>query len=263
MIKIEKRGKKMTIDKKRAGEWAKRLLVYVAGMLLIACGVTLSRSTDLGVSPVNSIPNVLSLRFPALSMGTWVILVFAFFILVQAAILLKGFKWHAVFQLVSSTLFGYLVDFTNWLGGMVLPASQGAAVKCAFIAVSTVVIALGIFMYLEANVMSMPGEGVTLALSKRTGLKVSTCKIVFDVSVVTVALALSFLFFGRLHGVGVGTAVIAVCVGFVMKPIARFLKAPLKRFLFVQKTETSDGGGVAACAAVVSSETAENVSEEE
>lgn len=137
-------------------------------------------------------------------MGTWVILVFAFFILVQAAILLKGFKWHAVFQLVSSTLFGYLVDFTNWLGGMVLPASQGAAVKCAFIAVSTVVIAFGIFMYLEANVMSMPGEGVTLALSKRTGLKVSTCKIVFDVSVVTVALALSFLFFGRLHGVGVG-----------------------------------------------------------
>ena len=173
------------------------------------------------------------------------------------------FKWHAVFQLVSSTLFGYLVDFTNWLGGMVLPASQGAAVKCAFIAVSTVVIALGIFMYLEANVMSMPGEGVTLALSKRTGLKVSTCKIVFDVSVVTIALALSFLFFGRLHGVGVGTAVIAVCVGFVMKPIARFLKAPLKRFMFGQKTETSDGAGVAACAAAVSSEAAENVSEEE
>ena len=230
--------KKIMVSKAKFAEYVKRLVVYIAGMFLIAAGVTLSRSTDLGVSPVNSIPNVLSLRFERISMGTWVIIVFAFFILVQAALLLKKFKWFAFLQLISSTLFGYLVDFTNYLGSLVLPVQQSVALKCVFIAVSVVVIAFGIFMYLEAKILSMPGEGVTLALSERTKLKVSTCKIIFDVSVVSVATILSFVFFKKLHGVGVGTVVIAVLVGFAMKPIMHYLKKPLNVFMFGKPQET-------------------------
>ena len=84
-----------------------------------------------------------------------------------------------------------------------------------------------------------------MALSKRTGLKVSTCKIIFDVSVVLIACILSLIFFrgsdvfwtldgteGMLRGVGIGTVVIAVFVGVVMKPITHFFKQPLHRFLY-------------------------------
>ena len=106
-------------------------------------------------------------------------------------------------------------------------------------------IAFGIFLYLEANILSMPGEGVTVALSQRTGLKVSTCKIIFDVSVVLIASGLALLFFWEndvfwtpdgtdcmLQGVGIGTVVIAVFVGVVMKPITRLLKKPVHTLLF-------------------------------
>ena len=92
--------------------YIRRLIAYVLGMFFIASGVSLSRSTNWGISTVNSIPNVLSLRFPQLSLGTWVIIVFTCFILLQALILLRKFKWYSFLQLLSSTLFGFLVDGT-------------------------------------------------------------------------------------------------------------------------------------------------------
>ena len=225
--------------------YIRRLVAYVIGMFFIASGVTLSRSTHWGISPVNSIPNVLSLQFEQPSFGIWVIIVFTGFILVQALILLRKFKWYSFLQLLSSTLFGFLVDGTDALFGLFLPQEQAVWLKVLFICISTVVIAFGIFLYLEANILSMPGEGVTVALSQRTGLKVSTCKIIFDVSVVLIASGLSLLFFWEndvfwtpdgtdcmLQGVGIGTVVIAVFVGVVMKPIARLLKKPVHTLLF-------------------------------
>lgn len=225
--------------------YIRRLIAYVLGMFFIASGVSLSRSTNWGISTVNSIPNVLSLRFPQLSLGTWVIIVFTCFILLQALILLRKFKWYSFLQLLSSTLFGFLVDGTDALYGLFLPESQAVWLKILLICIATVVIAFGIFLYLEANILSMPGEGVTLALSQRTGLKLSTCKIIFDVGVVLTACVLSLIFFWdsgvfwspsgtdcMLRGVGIGTVVIAVFVGVVMKPIMHFLKQPVHALLY-------------------------------
>lgn len=239
--------------KAKVFEWIRRFVVYVIGMFFIASGVSFSRSTKWGISPVNSIPNVLSLKFPQLSMGTWIIIVFACFILLQALILLRQFKWYSVLQLASSTLFGFLVDGTDALYGLFLPQEQEVWLKIILIAVSTVVIAVGIFLYLEGNIMSMPGEGVTLALSKRTKLHLSTCKIIFDVSVITIASLLSVAFFwdsdvfwsldgtsGMLRGVGIGTIVIAVFVGVVMKPLMKLFKKPVHRFLYGKEEERPD-----------------------
>lgn len=226
-------------------EMVRRFAAYVIGMFFIASGVSFSRSTNWGISPVNSIPNVLSLKFTQITMGQWIIIVFTCFLIIQALILWKQFKWYSVLQLASSTLFGFLVDGTDALYGLFLPENQEIWLKIVLIVVSTVVIAFGIFLYLEANIMSMPGEGVTLALSKRTKLHLSTCKIIFDVSVILIASLLSIAFFwdsevfwsldgtnGMLRGVGIGTVVIAVFVGVVMKPIMRFLKKPVHTLLY-------------------------------
>ena len=131
--------------------YIRRLVAYVIGMFFIASGVTLSRSTHWGISPVNSIPNVLSLQFEQPSFGIWVIIVFTGFILVQALILLRKFKWYSFLQLLSSTLFGFLVDGTDALFGLFLPQEQAVWLKVLFICISTVVIAFGIFLYLEGE----------------------------------------------------------------------------------------------------------------
>ena len=69
-------------------------------------------------------------------------------------------------------------------------------------------------------------------MSKRFKLPVSTCKIIFDVFIVSIAIVLSLLFFKTLVGVREGTVIIAVLVGFVMKPIAKLCKQPIHTWLY-------------------------------
>ena len=113
----------------------------------------------------------------------------------QALILLRRFKWYSFLQLLSSTLFGFFVDGTDALYGLFLPQEQAVWLKIVLICVSTVVIAFGIFST-RGEHPEYAGRGGDGRPVPRTGLKVSTCKIIFDVSIVTIACILSLLFFG-------------------------------------------------------------------
>ena len=60
---------KQRVDKAFVTLWAKRLLVYLIGLYLMAIGVVFSAKSALGVSPVGSLANVLYQI--GLSMGLW------------------------------------------------------------------------------------------------------------------------------------------------------------------------------------------------
>ena len=68
----------MKIDKK----FVYRVLVYALGLLFLAFSVALAANANLGISPVNSLPYVVSL-ITSLPVSTCVILVFCSYILLQ------------------------------------------------------------------------------------------------------------------------------------------------------------------------------------
>lgn len=80
-----------------------------------------SGKADLGMSPVNSIPYVLSEIYTGLSMGTWIIIIFSLYIAIQFLLLGKNFQPWRILQLICTTLFGYFTDFTNFLADRLLP----------------------------------------------------------------------------------------------------------------------------------------------
>ena len=222
----------MKITKAKALEFAKRFFVYVLGMFIIAFGVNVSIKSSLGVSTNNSVPYVIQQKFPIFTLGTWVTIIFTVFVAIQALILLKDFKWHSILQIPVSLLFGVFVDASALLCNLIVPDVNAYLVRVLYAIISVVLIALGIFLYLEPKFICMPAEGVALALSKRINRPVSTCKIIFDVFLAITAAALSFIFFGELRGVREGTILLAVGVGFVMKPLGKYFKKSLHRFLF-------------------------------
>ena len=67
----------------------------------------------------------------------------------------------------------------------------------------------------------VPGEGIVRAISSTLDRPFGTCKLCFDASLVAIACALSFAFFGGLNGLGVGTIVSALIVG----PIVNLINA--------------------------------------
>lgn len=104
----------------------KRTVVYCAGLFIMALGVSLSVLSNLGVSPMSSIPYVMSQIVPSISMGSFTTGLFCCYVAIQAVLL--GSKFHPVrlLQILGSFLFGWFVDITNWLTGLILSQPQRA-----------------------------------------------------------------------------------------------------------------------------------------
>lgn len=95
-------------------------------------------------------------------------------------------------------------------------------------AIGCIILAFGIVVEVSPNVLMVPGEGVVHALSTVIKMKLGTTKIIFDVTLIAIATVLSFVFFGGLCGVGVGTIVSALCVGPIINCINRRFRFPAR-----------------------------------
>lgn len=215
--------------------------MYVVGLFIMAFGVSLSLKSNLGVSPVNSLPNEISLVANSfginLSLGNAVIIIFSCYVLVQILIKRRRFPLIDLTQVVFSVIFGYFTNFT----GLLTNASSyltSLPLRLLFMAVSMVFIAFGVSIYMNAKLVNMPMEGMTLAISEQLGKPFARVKVVVDCSTVILALGLSLVFLHGIEGVGVGTVLAAVCVGLLVKPIQKLVSPALNRFCFGSENKT-------------------------
>lgn len=214
----------------RARKFVYRILFYVLGLLIMAFGVAISVNSELGVSTVNSLPYVISLITRS-NLGTCVIIVFGCYIVVQILLLRKQFKWINLTQIIFSTIFGYFTDFAKFVvGDFALPTYFG---KLVMLAVSIVMIAVGVSMYVGTKLINMPMEGMTSAITELLpGKSFHQVKVVVDCIVVVAALVLSVVFLHGLYGVREGTILCALLVGSAMKPIQKVLLPVMNRICF-------------------------------
>ncbi len=189
----------------------RRVITYVIGLWLLSLGVSFSVKAELGISPVNSAPYIIS-QITGVSMGTCVIVVFAFFMLLQMIILRKEYQWKNLLQILFSILFGYFVDITNAIiNGIVVELYP---VRLLLLAISIVLIAFGLMAIVDTELVPMPSEGLIIAISKKSKkLNFAQIKTIFDSVVVLTGIVLSFCIFGRLVGIREGTIITAVSVG--------------------------------------------------
>lgn len=198
----------------------KRLLVYCLGLFLMALGVSFSVKSDLGVSPVNSIPYVVSLM-TGIEQGICVTVIFIGFIGLQFLILLDKFKLRSLLQIIASSIFGYFITTANRLTAGI-PECGNYPMRLVYLAISMVLVTIGVALYLKPNLIPLPGEGVMQALVARFGIKFPNAKTGFDTFMVVFAAVLSLIYFHRLNGVREGTIIAAVGVGQLMKLWNRF-----------------------------------------
>lgn len=202
-----------------------RVAVYCFALLLIAFGVALSINSNLGVSPVNSLPYVVS-RILNVQMGTCVTVIFCFYILLQILILGREFRPVNLLQIVFSTVFGYFVDFAKAIvGDFAIPTYAG---QLTMLAISIVLIALGVLLYMDVQLVPMPMEGLSSTVAKKLRKPFPTMKTVIDCLVVLIGIVLCFLFFGRLDGIREGTVLTAMLtgklIGILKKPISPVIR---------------------------------------
>ena len=217
-----------------------KVAVYAVGLLFMAFGVAFSVNSGLGVSPVNSLPYVVSLVL-GVDMGSCVIAVFCCYVLVQIVIYRRDFKWVNLTQILFSTLFGYFVDFAKAVvGDFALPTYPGQLIM---LAVSMVFVALGVCLYMDAGLVNMPMEGMTNAIAERIVKKpFHDVKVAVDCLAVAAAILLSFVGLGGLEGIREGTLLCALLVGKMMKPMQKVLAPLVARLCSALQEEQEETG---------------------
>ncbi len=227
---------KEKIDAAFVLRWVKRLFIYCAGLYMMALGVVFSAKSSLGVSPVGSLANVLyqiglAQNAPSyVNLGNCTIAVYCLYILTEFLILRKDFKPEMLLQLVASIVFGWLVNLATAMMSF-LPSPGNYAVQMLYLLCSIPLVAIGVMLYLSPQILPTPGEGMSLAISKKTGLTVGSSKMVFDCSLVVISCVTSLIYFHGLVGVREGTVICALLVGFVMRQLMKVFEKPLMRFV--------------------------------
>lgn len=211
-------------------ELTKRYILFIFSLFVAALGVAVTKRGDLGVSPISSVANVLSMKFTVLSLGNWLILWNCILIAGQIVLLRKNFQWIELLQIPLSFLFGYFTDFGMWLAARI--PTPHYAVQVALVILGTVILGFGISLSVIANVIMNSGEAFVKALSGALKMDFGTVKIGFDICCVLLAILLSLLFFhGTIQGTREGTVIAALCTGLVVKFFRRLTEKPLQKLL--------------------------------
>lgn len=200
---------------------AKRYLLLLAGLSIMAFGVAFSIKASLGTSPISSVPYVVSL-FAPLTVGTATIVMHCVFILLQILILRRNYHPIQLMQLLVAVFFGYLTDFGVWaVRGIHCSTYWQQWIVCL---IGILLVAAGVSLEVKAGVVVLAGEGVVLAICKvLPKIKFGYMKVGFDVTLVVIACILSFTFTGHLQGVREGTVAAALLVGLIAKQIGKLL----------------------------------------
>ncbi|MCD7855083.1 MAG: DUF6198 family protein [Clostridiales bacterium] len=209
----------------------RRFIFYIFGLFIMTLGIALSVKSNLGVSPVSSIPYTITCVF-GMEMGNATILFHAFLVLLQIILLRKDFKPVNLLQIIVGILFGKFTTMCNFLVSF-LPPVDNMAIRIIFVLISTVLIAAGIFFYLPANIMPLAGEGATQAVSKITKIEFSKIKICFDATMVSISLIVCLIAIHSLGSVGIGTVAAAFLVGFNLGIITKKFGSQRDRLLCI------------------------------
>lgn len=193
---------------------AGRVALMLAGIAVMGLGIDVVVRANLGNSPISACPNVLSLAFPSISFGTFMLGWQCFLVLVQIIILRREFRLVDLLQIPISVFFGVCIDLFLALLGPLGPDSYVAS--WLWLAAGMAILALGIVMTVVSGTVMNCGEAVVQAVVRKTGARFGTVKVGFDLTCAALAVLCAFAFMGHLAGVREGTVVAAAFTGMIV-----------------------------------------------
>ena len=204
-----------------------RIGAFFCSILMTAFGIDLITVASLGTSPISSVPLVVSLYTPW-TFGQLTFILNMAFIVLQIALLRRQFQPVEILQIAINFLFSASIDFFMYvmagLQNLIWPLGLVLLISgCA-------TLAFGICIEVASQVLMVPGDGVVKAIAQTGQWRMGTTKVIFDSTMVAIAVFLSFFYGGpgTLTGLGAGTIISAMLVG-------RFVNFFNHRVFFIER----------------------------
>lgn len=212
---------------KTNGKTAIRLAFYLGGLLIMTLGVAISVKSGLGVTPLSSIPYTVSIVF-GIELGLATMIVSVILALIEIPVLRSQYKVSNLLQIPVSIVFGFFMTTCNKLAQSI-PSPDGFIFRFVLMLISTVIVAVGVFMYVSSGFVPLPTEGLLLAIAQVTKVKFPTLKLIGDISMVAVSLTTCLIAIHQFGSIGIGTIVSALLVGNEVKILTRYFGNSVKK----------------------------------
>lgn len=195
----------------------KKYLVFIIGLYFLAAGIVLIIHSTLGTTPISSVNYVLSLNSP-LSLGTCTFIVNVLLILGQFW-LIRGIQSRQdrisiLLQIPFSFLFSAFIDFNMAITEGLQPSNY--IMSIGLLLIGCVVQSIGVVLEINPQVAMMSAEGFVNYASRRYNKEFGKFKVVFDFTLVTIAILLSLIFTQRIEGVREGSLIAACITGYIV-----------------------------------------------
>jgi uncharacterized membrane protein YczE len=158
--------------------------------------------------------------FP-LSFGAFTALMNITFVFIQILLMKKDFPKEQYLQFFIGPILGLSIDLSMYLTSFLRTSSY--LLQVIILLIGCTLLALSIVLQLEANIVNNSGEGLVKVLAIKMKKEFGDVKLYFDICLVIIAIAISFLGSGENHGIREGTIVSALLVGPITKLFRKVL----------------------------------------
>ena len=213
----------MKIAKEKVIGFVWQHFLLLLSMFFMTFGVALCVRSNLGSGVISSIPMAFSLAgeaglAPRWTIGGYTNLMNIILVAAQVIVLRRRFEPIQLFQLLIGFVFGFLLDVNMWityhfsayqtLPSQIIAQFMGATILGCAVAIEV-----------RCGSVTMPGEGIQVAIACVTGKPFPVVKIMVDTVLVILAVISGYIFFGSWPWtvVGPGTLFAMFYVGYVVK----------------------------------------------
>ena len=203
---------------------------YLLGLVALGMGTAWIEKADFGVSMVVAPAYLIFLRVsevvPWFTFGM-AEYAFQFLLLVLLSVVMRKIKISYLWCFLTVVLYGLCLDGAMWLTGLVPEVSLLG--RCVFYSGGILLATLGIAFLLHTYILPEAYELFVKEIAGKYKKPFSGLKVAYDMSSLVLSVLLSFLFFGRLEGIHIGTVICAVVNGFLIGMFSKLLE---KQFVF-------------------------------
>ena len=226
-------------------KYLKRMTVYLAGMLILAFGISLNVKTGLGVSPIISVANCFS-SILSLPIGDTTFVLYSVFVIIQIIIhihlsrkkndiKLRSLIIKDILQLPLSLVFTRIMNVFEIMIPQMNTLQDGffSSMPGRITALAAAIVATGVgaAATLDMRLIPNPGDGIVQALADLFKKETGFIKNVFDGINVSLTIIISLIAEGHIIGIGIGTIIAFLGVGRVIAVFKHSLLQSLRKLV--------------------------------
>lgn len=208
----------------------RRYFIFLIGLCICSFGVALTTKAGLGTSPVAAIPYTLSIVFPNLTFGNWLIIFCFVQIGVQIILLRRNcIVSELAIQGILAFAYGYLTDFSMLLLSGLNPEQY--ILKMIYLILGCFILAFGVYMELLGDVGMLSNDAFIKAIAFVLGKEYGNVKVAVDVAMIVFSVLAGLVCIHQMAGVREGSIIAAFIVGFIIKIYKKIFKNMEKALL--------------------------------